>query len=192
MFMTSFTPPFGESSKISNSLRASDLAWLPPTLDSNCSERLWLHLRTILVALENYSGWPKELSWLARGVGLKQLRTCLTYASLTYASSFSLFCLCLHCLHNCRWNLVISYGWEPHDIWQRSRHCWRLIARVLVAKHTTSLQLPSTIGGNQARSDARSEFEILEFSPKGGVEAGRAHSCIASTTDASFEANTVV
>src|SRR6266568_644063 len=62
MFMTSFTPPFGESSKISNSLRASDLAWLPPTLDSNCSERLWLHARTILVALENYSGWPGELN----------------------------------------------------------------------------------------------------------------------------------
>ena len=81
------TPPFGESSKISNSLRASDLAWLPPTLDSNCSERLWLHARTILVALENYSGWPGELSWLARGVVMKQLRTCLTYASLTYTSS---------------------------------------------------------------------------------------------------------
>jgi hypothetical protein len=22
-----------------------------------------------------------------------------------------------------RWNLAISYGWEPHDIWQRSRRC---------------------------------------------------------------------
>ena len=27
---------------------------------------------------------------------------------------------------------------------------------------------PCTVGGNQARSDARSEFEILEPSPKGG------------------------
>jgi hypothetical protein len=30
----------------------------------------------------------------------------------------------------------------------------------------------------KARSDARTEFKILERSPKGGVEAGRAHSCI--------------
>ena len=35
---TSFTPPFGEGSKILNSLRASDLAWLPPTAHGNCSE----------------------------------------------------------------------------------------------------------------------------------------------------------
>ena len=62
--------PFGERSKISNSLRASDLAWLPPTVHGNCSEWLWLHAKTILVALENYSGWLGELSWLARGVEL--------------------------------------------------------------------------------------------------------------------------
>jgi len=33
------------------------------------------------------------------------------------------------------------------------------------------------VGGNQARLDARTEFEILEPSLKGGVEAGRAHHC---------------
>jgi len=38
-------------------------------------------------------------------------------------------------------------------------------AEVLAAKHTASLQLLCTVGGNQARLDARSEFEI---SPKGG------------------------
>ena len=78
MCTTSFHPPFSECSKILNSVRVSNLA-------SSCSERLWLHARTILVAIENYSSWLGELSWLARGVELKQLRTCLTYAS-----SFSL------------------------------------------------------------------------------------------------------
>ena len=42
--------------------------------------------------------------------------------------------------------------------------------KVLAAKHTASLQLLCTVGGNQARSDAHSEFEILERSPKGGGE----------------------
>ena len=59
---------------------------------------------------------------------------------------------------------------------QRKADCEQL--QVLAAKHTASLQLLCTVGGNQARSDARSEFEILEPSPKGGVEAGRAPSCI--------------
>ena len=39
---------------------------------------------------------------------------------------------------------------------------------VLACSHSHSLQLPCTVGGNQARSDARSEFEIFERSPKGG------------------------
>ena len=50
--------------------------------------------------------------------------------------------------------------------------------KVLAAKHTASLQLLCTVGGNQARLDARTEFKNLEPSPKGGVEAGRAHHCI--------------
>jgi hypothetical protein len=77
-------PPFSECSKILNSVRASNLA-------SSCSERLWLHARTILVAMENYSGWLGELSWLARGVELKQLRTCLAYASSTLRFLFLSF-----------------------------------------------------------------------------------------------------
>ena len=40
--------------------------------------------------------------------------------------------------------------------------------QVLAAKHTASLQLLCTVGGNQARLDARTEFENLEPSPKGG------------------------
>ena len=50
--------------------------------------------------------------------------------------------------------------------------------RVLAAKHTASLQLLCTVGGSQARLDARSEFEISQRSPKGGGEAGRAQGCI--------------
>ena len=42
------------------------------------------------------------------------------------------------------------------------------IAKVLAAKHTASQQLLCTVGGNQARLDARTEFEILERSLKGG------------------------
>jgi hypothetical protein len=49
---------------------------------------------------------------------------------------------------------------------------------VLAAKHTASLQLLCTAGGNQARLDARSEFEISQRSLKGGGEAGREHHCI--------------
>ena len=41
-----------------------------------------------------------------------------------------------------------------------------------------SLQLLCTVGGNQARLDARTEFENLEPSLRGGVEAGRTHHCI--------------
>jgi len=33
-----------------------------PTVHGNYSERLWLHAKTILVALENYSGWLGELN----------------------------------------------------------------------------------------------------------------------------------
>ena len=56
---------------------------------------------------------------------------------------------------------------------------------VLAYSHSHSLQLPCTVGSNQARSHARSEFKILEPSPKGGGEAGRAQSCILAhdTTD---------
>ena len=60
MCMTSFHPSFSERSKISNSVRASNLAGLPPTVHRNCSERLWLHAGTFLAALENRVGWPGE------------------------------------------------------------------------------------------------------------------------------------
>ena len=40
--------------------------------------------------------------------------------------------------------------------------------KVLAAKHTASLQLLYIVGGNQARLDARTEFENLEPSLRGG------------------------
>ena len=43
------------------------------------------------------------------------------------------------------------------------------IAKVLTAKHTASLQLLCTVGGNQARLDARTKFKILERSLKGHI-----------------------
>ena len=50
---TSFTPPFSERSGILNSVRASNFAWLPPAVHSNCSEwtqgLFWLPWRIILV-----------------------------------------------------------------------------------------------------------------------------------------------
>jgi len=49
----------------------------------------------------------------------------------------------------------------------------KAIAKVLTAKYAASLQLLRTVSGNQARLDARTEFEILERSPK-GTQAGRA------------------
>ena len=42
--------------------------------------------------------------------------------------------------------------------------------RVFAAKHTALLQLLCAVGGSQARLDARSEFEIPQRSPKGGVK----------------------
>jgi hypothetical protein len=46
---------------------------------------------------------------------------------------------------------------KDHDTAEEGRS---RTAEVLAAKHTASLQLLCTAGGNQARLDARSEFEI--------------------------------
>ena len=51
MCMTSFTPLLCERSKILNSARASNLAWLPPTVYSNCSEAIYLAARTRSVVI---------------------------------------------------------------------------------------------------------------------------------------------
>ena len=46
---------------------------------------------------------------------------------------------------------------KDHDTMEEGR---LRTAEVLAAKHTASLQLLCTVGGNQARLDTRSEFEI--------------------------------
>jgi hypothetical protein len=69
--------------------------------------------------------------------------------------------------------LEISYGWKPHDI-DKDRDA--------AGSHTASLQLLCTVGGNQARLDARTECKILERSPKGG-EAGHVHHCKVAVED---------
>jgi hypothetical protein len=107
-------PPFGERCEISNSPRASNLAWLPPTVHSNCSEWLWLHART-------FFGCPGESPWLARRIIFFRRRT-LPLLPLNYASVVAAKTRIQRCLCNCRWNLAIPYGWKPHGIWQRSRY----------------------------------------------------------------------
>ena len=42
-------PPFGERCDILNSLRASNFAWLPPAVRSNCSEAICLAARTLFL-----------------------------------------------------------------------------------------------------------------------------------------------
>ena len=131
---TSFHPPFGECSKILHSVRASNLAWLPLAVHSDYSERMCLYARTILVALENDSGWLGELSWLARGIPAElnwsnselAWRTSRLSPFFAYASTKMRI---QYCLFSGRWSLAILYRWKPHNIWQRSRHCrGRLIA----------------------------------------------------------------
>ena len=93
-----------------------------------------------------------------------------------YASSSPLFYLRLRCgRQNANTTLPLAIA---DEIWQYRTggnltifdkdHDTAEIAKVLAAKHTASLQLLCTVGGNQARLDARTEFEILERSLKGG------------------------
>ena len=97
----------------------------------------------------------------------------LTYVTLPqHTLPLSLFC---------EYNAVSAIA---DEIWyivrvETSRYLTKIttpVAKVLAAKHTASLQLLCIVSGNQARLDARTEFKILEPSPK-GVEAGRAHHC---------------
>ena len=107
------TPPFSEGSKFLNSVRASDFAWLPPAVHSNCSERLWLHARTFLVALENRVRWPGESNWR---------RTPSLFPFSTYASIVAAKTRIQRCLQ-----LPMKFGnivrVETSRYLTRSRHC---------------------------------------------------------------------
>ena len=56
---------------------------------------------------------------------------------------------------------------------QRTRRSFKSVT----TKHMASLRLPCTVGDNQARLDAGTEFDLPPFSPK-GVEAGRAQAVV--------------
>ena len=131
-------PPFGERCEISNSLRASNLAWLPLTVHSNCSERLWLHARAFLVSLGNRLGWSGE------SISSEDIR--FLFSPLTAPPLWP---------PKLEHNAVSAIA---DEIWQ-----YRMGGNL--------------VGGSQARLDARNEFEILQRSPKGGGEAGRANEC---------------
>ena len=84
---------------------------------------------------------------------------------------------------NCRDSVVFAF-WRPQRRrWLRGRRGnvrlqlsspgqprrFSMATRKALARsHSRSLQLLCTVGGSQARLDARTEFEILERSPKGG------------------------
>ena len=111
--------------------------------------------------MENYSGWLGELSWLARGEVTQNLPDvrfvdiCFLFLSFAYISAKR------------EYNADSAIA---DKIWQyrRGGNLTTCRSKVLAAKHTASLQLLCTVGGNQARLDARTEFKILEPSPKGG------------------------
>ena len=128
-----------------------DFVLSPPTVHSNCSKRLWLHARAVLVTLENYSGWPGELSWLARGVELNLPDVRFLFLPLLPTPLPKRGYNAVSAVADEVWqyrtggNLTIFD--RDHDAMKdRSR-----VAEVLVAKHRRSLWLPCTAGGNQAK-----------------------------------------
>src|SRR5277367_4336954 len=87
-----------------------------------------------------------ELFWLARRIKSKQLRTCLTHASSTYASSTSLFCLCLRQNANTTLSLQLPMKFGNIVRVETSRYLIKITilrrrptAKVLAVKHTASL-----------------------------------------------------
>ena len=100
-----------------------------------------------MAAHKDLFGCPGESPWLARIIILKTLR--FLFSPLTTPP---LWPPKQRCLCNCRGRPIAR-------------------SKVLAAKHTASLQLPCTTGGNRARLDARTKFEISQRSLKGRDEA---------------------
>ena len=126
--------------------------------------------------IAGYFGCSGESFWLARGIKSKQPRTCdVRFLNIRFLILSPLPMPLLKREYNAV-SAIADEIWQyrmggnltifdkDHDtVEDRSR-----TAEVLAAKHTASLQLLCTVGGNQARSDARTEFKNLEPSPKGG------------------------
>src|SRR6266702_7086217 len=129
-------------------------------------DNFWLPWRIILVGQENQIRATQKIQ-------IEQLRTCMTYAL-----SFSLFCPCFRQNANTTLSLQLPMKFGNIVLVETSRYLTKITTLqrkadrkqllVLAAKHTASLQLLCTAGGNHARVDARTECNILEHSPKGG------------------------
>ena len=134
---------------------------------------------------KGHFGWPGELFWLARGnvlvgqgsqIEANQNLPDVRFLDIRFLDIRFLFLSFANTTLSLR--LPMRFGNIVRV--KTSRYLIKIttpVAKVLTAKHTASLQLLCTVSGNQARLDARTEFKILEPSPKGGVEAGRAHYC---------------
>ena len=134
-----------------------------------------------IVIIANGCGYTQGLFWLPGRIILvsqeNQIEATQNLPDVCFLDIRSLFCLYL-CQR--KYNAVSAIAGE---IWQyrtgvnptiltkittllRKVNCEQL--QVLAAKHTASLQLLSAVSGNQARSDTRSEFKILEPRQRGG------------------------
>ena len=129
---------------------------------------------------KGHFGCPGELFWLARGNVLvgqgSQIKATQNLPDVRFLDIRFLFLS----FANTTLSLRLPMRFSNIVRVKTSRYLIKIttpVAKVLTAKHTASLQLLCTVSGNQARLDARTEFKILEPSPKGGVEAGRAHYC---------------
>ena len=163
MCMTSFHLPLANAPKL---VRVSNLAWLPPTVHSNCSEAVYLATRTFAIS---------AVLSLSNIVRFPPVRYCQISPAIAETALYSRFGG-----HN---GGVVEKGRRgsarpEFDSPSQPRRFSRATKKALACSHSRSLQLLCTVGGNQARLDARTEFKILERSLKGGLEAGHAHSCM--------------
>ena len=99
-------------------------------------------------------GCPGESPWLGRRIKLKTYVSSspFNYASVVAAKTLSLQRLMK--LGNIVWVETSRYLTKIMILWRKAAR-----SKVLAAKHTASLQLLRTVGGNQAKLNARSEFE---------------------------------
>ena len=102
-----------------------------------------------------------------------------TYVSSTYASSFAYASAKTQiqcCLCNCRRNLAISYGWEPHDINEdRDTAEAKFLQPSIRLRYNYYVQLVAT------RRDWMRVPNLKIWSPRQrGVEAGHEQSCVTS------------
>jgi len=111
-----------------------------------------------VAARKDYFGCPGKLFWLAKRIESMQFRTCLTYAS-----SFSLFCLRLRQNANTTLSLRSPMKFGDALRVETSRYLTKITTlwktdreqlKVLAAKHRRSLRLPCTAVGNQAKLNA--------------------------------------